>query len=48
MSATRQAVYRDHLAVEHVWFSGDGHAPDHELLNHPEVIRRLRSLGYLR
>ncbi len=48
VSATVPDVYREHLAVEHVWFSGDGHAPDHELLNHPEVIRRLQSLGYLR
>jgi arylsulfatase A-like enzyme len=48
VSATMPDVYREHLAVEHVWFSGDGHAPDHELLNHPEVIQRLQSLGYLR
>ena len=48
VSASLPEVYREHLALEHVWFSGDGHASDHELLNHPEVIRRLRSLGYLR
>ena len=24
VSATLQQVYRQHLAVEHVWFSGDG------------------------
>jgi arylsulfatase A-like enzyme len=48
VSADLPEVFREHHMVEQLWFSRRGHAPNLELLNHPEVIRRLRSLGYLR
>jgi hypothetical protein len=47
VSASLSEVYRELLGVEEAWFSQDGREPDQELLGHPEVIRQLRSLGYL-
>ena len=48
VSESLPEVLGDHHRIEQVWFSRGRHPADLQLLNDPEVIRRLRSLGYLR
>ena len=48
VSASVPDVFLDHRRIEQVWFSRGRHPADLRLLNEPEVIQRLQSLGYLR
>ena len=40
-------VLQRHRQLEDDWFSQGGRVQDFELVNDPEMIRRLRSLGYV-
>jgi arylsulfatase A-like enzyme len=47
VSAGLPDVVRRHRQLEQDWFSQGGRVQDFELINDPEMIRRLRSLGYV-
>ncbi len=48
VSASLPDVLRRHRKLNDEWFSQGGRVQDSELLNDPEMNRRLRSLGYVR